>query len=120
MNREERITYVNKYGITPPEHNCGSCSCLEDVDKGRQGGTCRITRSFQKFTNICDCPKQRYYEVELYPPPKIDYSAAGCKYCEDVDVLYDIVCYIPTENGSSIDIPLHYCPACGRKLAEEE
>lgn len=44
----------------------------------------------------------------------------ACKYCEDMDFFYQIVCYIPTENGSSIDIPINHCPACGRKLTEEE
>jgi hypothetical protein len=43
-----------------------------------------------------------------------------CKYCDDEDMLHDIVCYLPTENGSSISIPMNHCPACGRKLAEEE
>ena len=44
----------------------------------------------------------------------------SCKYCEDRDALYDVVCYIPTENGSSIDIPVNFCPRCGEKLTEEE
>ena len=39
-----------------------------------------------------------------------------CKYCIDMDVIYDIVCYIPTDNGSSIDVPVRYCPYCGREL----
>lgn len=41
-----------------------------------------------------------------------------CKYCEDLDNLYDIVCYIPTEDGDSIDIPVNFCPVCGRNLEE--
>lgn len=43
----------------------------------------------------------------------------GCKYCDDEDMLHDIVCYLPTENGSSIDIPIIHCPACGRKVTGE-
>jgi hypothetical protein len=43
-----------------------------------------------------------------------------CKYCDDEDMMHDIVCYFPTDNGSSISIPINHCPACGRKLAEEE
>lgn len=39
-----------------------------------------------------------------------------CKVCVDLDRIYDIVCYIPTDNGGSIDLPVHYCPQCGRKL----
>lgn len=42
-----------------------------------------------------------------------------CKYCDDEDMLHDIVCYLPTENGSSINIPIIHCPACGRKVTEE-
>jgi hypothetical protein len=41
-----------------------------------------------------------------------------CKYCNDLDWLYEIVCYVPTENGGSVYIPVNYCPACGRKLDE--
>lgn len=44
----------------------------------------------------------------------------NCKYCEDMDLFYQIVCYIPTESGGAVDIPINYCPACGRKLAEGE
>ena len=43
-----------------------------------------------------------------------------CKYCSDLDVLMETVCYIPTDSGGAIDIPVNYCPACGRKLDELE
>ena len=43
-----------------------------------------------------------------------------CKYCNDLDVLMETVCYIPTNSGGAIDIPVNYCPACGRKLDELE
>lgn len=39
-----------------------------------------------------------------------------CRYCEDSDWLYEIVCYVPADNGGSVDIPVNYCPVCGRKL----
>ena len=39
-----------------------------------------------------------------------------CKYCIDLDWIYDIMCYVPTNNGSSVDIPVRYCPYCGREL----
>lgn len=40
----------------------------------------------------------------------------GCKFCENDSLLVDIVCYIPTDDGSSIDIPVRYCPHCGAKM----
>ena len=43
-----------------------------------------------------------------------------CKYCEDLDWLHDIVCYVPTEDGKSVDIPVEHCPCCGRDLTEGE
>ena len=41
-----------------------------------------------------------------------------CKYCSDLDVFMETVYYIPTDSGGYIDIPVNYCPACGRKLDE--
>ena len=40
----------------------------------------------------------------------------GCKYCEDMDVYNETVCYIPHDNGKATDIPVNFCPNCGRKL----
>lgn len=40
----------------------------------------------------------------------------GCKYCEDMNEMYETVCYIPHDNGSATDIPVNFCPNCGRKL----
>ena len=40
----------------------------------------------------------------------------GCKYCEDMDEMYQTVCYIPHDNGIATDIPVNFCPYCGRKL----
>ena len=39
-----------------------------------------------------------------------------CKFCEDLDWMYDVVCYIPNENGSETDIPVNFCPNCGAKM----
>ena len=44
----------------------------------------------------------------------------SCKFCEDMDFFYQIVCYIPAESGGAIDIPINHCPACGRKLVKGE
>ena len=39
-----------------------------------------------------------------------------CKFCEDYDKFGEIVCYLPTENGEAIPVPLNYCPNCGAKM----
>ena len=39
-----------------------------------------------------------------------------CKFCEDLDWMQDIVCYVPHDNGNSTDIPVKYCPNCGAKM----
>ena len=42
-----------------------------------------------------------------------------CVYCSDKDFMIDnTVCYIPTDDGSSIDIPVNFCPNCGDRLYE--
>jgi hypothetical protein len=43
----------------------------------------------------------------------------GCKWCEDEYARDNLVCYIPTDDGSSIDPPVRYCPSCGRRIFEE-
>ena len=40
-----------------------------------------------------------------------------CKFCEDYDKFGEIVCYLPTENGEAILVPLNYCPNCGARMA---
>lgn len=40
----------------------------------------------------------------------------GCKFCEDDYSLDNLVCYIPTDDGASIDPPVRYCPFCGAKV----
>jgi hypothetical protein len=40
----------------------------------------------------------------------------GCNYCKDEDEMYETVCYIPHDNGGATDIPVNFCPNCGRKL----
>ena len=39
-----------------------------------------------------------------------------CEFCKDLDNIYEIVCYILTNNGSAIDIPINFCPNCGSKI----
>lgn len=39
----------------------------------------------------------------------------GCKFCTKYDI-EDLVCYIPLDNGSSIDAYTNFCPMCGRPL----
>jgi hypothetical protein len=120
MTKEERIAYVKKYGITPPECNCGSCPCLEDIDKAQQGGTCRLTHSFHKFTDICDCPKQRYWEVEIGPPPKINTEPNIC-----TKSLYGYSFHIKCTCGFEANVESFYwdrfklCPGCGTTCEEE-
>ena len=41
-----------------------------------------------------------------------------CWLCDDCDTLYQIVCYLPNDNGGAKDIPIHHCPVCGRQLEE--
>ena len=40
----------------------------------------------------------------------------SCSYCEDEDEMYNIVCYIPNDNGGATYVPINFCPNCGRKL----
>lgn len=42
----------------------------------------------------------------------------GCKWCDEY-ALDNLVCYIPTNDGASIDPPVRYCPFCGRRILEE-
>jgi hypothetical protein len=39
-----------------------------------------------------------------------------CKFCEDDDKFREIVCYLPTDNGDAIIIPLNSCPNCGARM----
>ena len=39
-----------------------------------------------------------------------------CKFCEDYDKFGEIVCYLPTENGEAIPVPLNCCPNCGARM----
>ena len=39
-----------------------------------------------------------------------------CHICEDYDRFMEIVCYLPTESGGAITIPLNHCPNCGAKI----
>lgn len=40
----------------------------------------------------------------------------GCAFCEDLDRIYEAVCYIPNDNGGAMDIPMNHCPNCGAKI----
>lgn len=39
-----------------------------------------------------------------------------CEFCRNLDKVYEMVCYVPTDNGSSINIPINFCPKCGSKI----
>jgi len=39
-----------------------------------------------------------------------------CRYCENRDVIFQSVNYIPLDNGKVEFIPLRYCPHCGALL----
>ena len=39
-----------------------------------------------------------------------------CKFCEDLDRMCEVVCYLPNDNGGATDISLKYCPNCGAKM----
>ena len=39
-----------------------------------------------------------------------------CGFCNDLDKIQKIVCYIPTDNGNAIDVPVNFCPKCSKKL----
>lgn len=121
MTREEQIAYVKKYGITPPECNCGSCSCLENIDKSQQGGACKITHSFHKFTDICDCPKQRYWKIEIEPLSKIHTESDKCTKRGN-----GYTFYLSCTCGAEMNIDcgewdwFKMCPNCGAICEEEE
>ena len=48
------------------------------------------------------------------------YELKPCPLCDDYDVLVEMVCYLPSESGGAWDIPINYCPICGRKVDEED
>lgn len=39
-----------------------------------------------------------------------------CELCKDIDRIYEMVCYIPTDNGGAIYVPINFCPKCGSKI----
>lgn len=42
-----------------------------------------------------------------------------CGYCADRElIMNNTVCYIPTDDGGSVDIPVNFCPNCGDRLYE--
>lgn len=44
----------------------------------------------------------------------------GCKFCEDLDWMYEVVCYHPNDNGGATDIPINYCPNCGADMRGDD
>ena len=46
----------------------------------------------------------------------INQTNGQCRFCDDCDVISEMVCYIPKDNGNAIDISVNYCPNCGAKL----
>ena len=49
----------------------------------------------------------------------VEVKHGRCKFCEDIDWLYEVVCYHPNDNGGSTDIPINFCPNCGAKMDGE-
>lgn len=39
-----------------------------------------------------------------------------CRFCEDYDEFSQIVCYLPTDNGGCIPVPMNRCPVCGADM----
>lgn len=39
-----------------------------------------------------------------------------CRFCEDYDIICEVVCYLPHDNGGATDIPIKYCPNCGTPM----
>ena len=54
--------------------------------------------------------------VKLLREQPVMEVAKGCKFCEDLDWMYEVVCYHPNDNGSGTDITINYCPHCGAKI----
>ena len=43
-----------------------------------------------------------------------------CRFCKDMDIINELVCYLPKENGSAVDVPINFCPKCGADMRESE
>ena len=58
-----------------------------------------------------------YYEAAieaLQERPK-----GRCRFCKDMDIINELVCYLPKENGSAVDVPINFCPKCGADMKGE-
>lgn len=58
------------------------------------------------------------YEVSLVgaEAKKSAVGSTPCKFCDDLDVLNQVVCYLPRENGTDTPVPINFCPYCGREI----
>ena len=64
------------------------------------------------------CKAKRLYAQGYRKQVKANHRE--CYYCRDkYEMVQNTVCYIPTDNGSSIDIPVNFCPCCGARLEGE-
>ena len=63
-----------------------------------------------------DIAEQLYHEGYRKQSNDVPDTNVGCKFCENDSLLDDLVCYIPTDDGASIDPPVRYCPFCGSKM----
>ena len=82
---------------------------LEKVLRGLRGGY----RRTEEKCAVSACI------LEIQEAPTIEAVSAvqgRCHICEDYDRFMEIVCYLPTESGGAITIPLNHCPNCGAKI----
>lgn len=97
------------------EYYCSLCCEVGDV-RERECPNCHA----QMYTDEEYAQAKAWWALEDSIFDILPDELTKCKYCDDEDMMHDIVCYFPTDNGSSISIPINHCPACGRKLTEEE
>lgn len=86
---------IKHYGIDTVEQL--SAMTDEDLMKIRNLGQ-------KNFMEI----KQKLNELQI--------TENKCWLCDDLDKIYEMVCYIPTDNGGAIDVPVIFCPKCGKKI----
>ena len=47
---------------------------------------------------------------------RADTEDKRCSLCEDLDRIYEIVCYLPDDRGYATDIQIRFCPCCGADI----